>query len=60
MTTRKVRREASRSTTWRDLVEIACLFLVLGAFVHQVSTSHRSASTSRPAGRAVAATAGLA
>jgi hypothetical protein len=40
---------------WKDLFVVSFLALVLGAFVAQISTSHRTASLDRPVASAASA-----
>ena len=40
---------------WKDLFVVSFLALVLGAFVAQISTSHRTASQDRPVASAASA-----
>jgi len=40
---------------WKDLFVVSFLALVLGAFVVQISTSHRTASLDRPVASAASA-----
>jgi hypothetical protein len=42
---------------WKDLFVVSFLALVLGAFVAQISTSHRTASQDRPVASAASAAA---
>jgi hypothetical protein len=42
---------------WKDLFVVSFLALVLGAFVAQISTSHRVASSSQPVAAAPSAAA---
>jgi hypothetical protein len=46
----------SKSHGWKDAFVVSVLAIVLGTFVAQISTSHRTASPDRPIASVVSAT----